>query len=393
MPVDLSYVPKNATGEPPIELIVKCVFIPYIGAVQPTDSSFNIRCDFDFEWKATPSDLAASKASPDSYRPSFVPQLVFQNAKEVEQTEVEGVNGNPFKITDQGHNYLRLKVVGTFIEQYELQSFPVDVQQLKMSISVSFLSAEQLVFVPPQNPDGSPFTFAFLLGRYSALPEWNLRRVLCDFDIKDAFTHLIVVVQIQRIPSAVMHKGIVPTLIYTYSAFFNVVLDPIDQYEARMAVLVTLLLAFTALQQYAGNHMPTVSYLTLYDKYVLGCFLALVGVLSLSFAVGQYNRVYMKDATTGDLDHLKDMDRYFHYVFLGLLTVMQIVFGVMFLRCRAREIRKLSMSFEQLAQHEKELNGSNEDLILTQSTSELRQANDDKQAENNAARHTQANNR
>lgn len=360
--------------KPAIEIIVKCVYIPYVGSVDIPNNSCQLRVDLDLEWIATAADRQSFEEAPDDFRPGFVPQLVFQNAKEVETLEVPGADGNPFKITPAGYNFVRLKVVGTFIQQYELQSFPVDVQQLTISISVSFLTAKELLLVPPPpNADGTPFTFVYVIGRYSALPDWRFKRVLCDFVVQDAFSHLVVIVQIQRIPNAILLKGFLPALLYAYFGFFNISVNP-DALSDRLGVIITLLLTFTALQQNVASYLPLVPYNTLYDKYVWACFTALFSLGMLAFVMGTYSRLVPLVIEDSEQKAVFEMaDRVAHLVVLAVMTGVQLFFVFKYRSCKNAELRKTTMPFKELVALEERENAKSgsSHVILMQATDSL----------------------
>ena len=82
-----------------------------------------------------------------------------------------------------GSDYFSVVNEGSFIEDFELEHFPFDIQDLKMTFTLSFTDATTAIFVL----DSSATSFC-VLTRYTALPEWNFVRLAAFCQIKENFT-------------------------------------------------------------------------------------------------------------------------------------------------------------------------------------------------------------
>ena len=70
-----------------------------------------------------------------------MPDLVVQNAGKLDKKLVPNANLNAFTIKEGNSNFLRVRCEGSFIEDFELEHFPFDIQDLKMVFTLSFADA------------------------------------------------------------------------------------------------------------------------------------------------------------------------------------------------------------------------------------------------------------
>ena len=230
-------------------LQIRYLYIPYISSVSTKDMTFDLRIDIDLLWHATPADKQNFQTSKSSYTPSYVPNLVFQNSKTVDITQVPLESGSPFSIQND-KNFVRLKVVGSFLNHFDVARFPFDVQRLRMNISISFKNAEEVQFVFEK--EGSDVLY--VLTENNAIADWSIFG--CDFESKigsDGFSSLNVIIGIRRLSTYVVWKHFFPCILITFASFLNFYLDA---HSDRMSYLVTLMLTLVAFQFAVTDMLP-----------------------------------------------------------------------------------------------------------------------------------------
>jgi len=109
---------------PQYRIQLKLVYIRYVADVQTLDQTFKTAFGLDMLWPATDIDKRNYAADPKKFEPQWVPNFEFPSAKEVTLERRALVTGNPFKVTPEGFNFCRTLVTGTFMEKFELRSYP-----------------------------------------------------------------------------------------------------------------------------------------------------------------------------------------------------------------------------------------------------------------------------
>ncbi len=241
--------PLNSKIVAKCPLQIRYLYIPYISSVSTKDMTFDLRIDIDLLWNATPADKQSFQMSKSSYTPSYVPNLVFQNSKTVDITQVPLESGSPFSIQND-KNFVRLKVVGSFLNHFDVARFPFDVQRLCMNISISFKNAEEVQFVFEK--EGADVLY--VLTENNAIADWSIFG--CDFESKigsDGFSSLNVVIGIRRLSTYVVWKHFFPCVLITFASFLNFYLEA---HSDRMSYLVTLMLTLVAFQFAVTDMLP-----------------------------------------------------------------------------------------------------------------------------------------
>jgi|MDSY01.2.fsa_nt_gb hypothetical protein len=167
----------------PIPIRLASIYVPFVGSIDTKLNTFDARVDVDMMWPSTPGDLKNFAADEVKFRPEFCPDLVVQNAGKLDKRLIPNANLNPFTVKEGSSNFVRVRCEGSFIEDFELEHFPFDIQDLKMTFTLSFTDATTAIFVL----DSSATSFC-VLTRYTALPEWNFVRLAAFCQIKENFT-------------------------------------------------------------------------------------------------------------------------------------------------------------------------------------------------------------
>ena len=103
-----------------IPITITSIYVPFVGKVDTRENSFEARVDVDMQWPATEEDKANFARDESVFRPSFVPDLVVQNAAKLDKRSIPTANLNEFTIKE-GQCFVRVRCEGSFIEEFELE--------------------------------------------------------------------------------------------------------------------------------------------------------------------------------------------------------------------------------------------------------------------------------
>jgi len=202
----------------------------------------------------------------------WYPRYYFINAVDIQEHEVArkiepGDPGDPPQVM------LRCSIIGTFKEVLEIDKFPFDYQDLSLTLT-SKCRTEEMTFVkdpkerdsirteyfyPKQEWDLKPHVIStpqtLRTGKGASsnrYPEYQIRMNVmrkCKFYVSNVF----------------LVMGLITALTF---ASFTIGADlPGD----RVQISLTLLLTSVAFKYYVQQFVPTVSYFTLLDEYILSC--------------------------------------------------------------------------------------------------------------------------
>ena len=110
----------------PIPIRLASIYVPFVGKIDTQHNTFDARVDVDMMWPTTAADHAAFAKDELNFRPTFVPDLVVQNAGKLDKKLVPNANMNAFTIKEGNSNFLRVRCEGSFIEDFELEHFPFE---------------------------------------------------------------------------------------------------------------------------------------------------------------------------------------------------------------------------------------------------------------------------
>lgn len=365
-PLDRFIQDWNKT-EIPVE--IKGIFIRHIADVNTIDQSFKIAVGFDMMWPSSALDIQNWNNDPLQFTPEFVPNFEFPNAKEETMERRALENGNPFCIQEVDgvkFNFLRTLVYLTCIERLELHAFPFDVQELTLTMDMSFAPVQKAMFVPGRGAFPKPDITADSVGKsdtilsrgdftspllilnrqYCTIPDFDVERCLIQFQNAcyagdealgdDAFRwgQVTIRIQLKRKAEGYLYRVAFYNLLLAYSSVCAFALNPVGDLGDRIGFLITLILAAVAFQFIVSQYLPNVSYLTFLDKYTFCVFTlccALLGVVS-----------YIGIADMSDEKRL-DADKWCLWLYLFVLTLMQIIFLAYGSKTRQDQLMHLSM--------------------------------------------------
>jgi hypothetical protein len=182
------------------------------------------------------------------------------------------------------------KVTGIFYENLELEDFPLDVQDL--TITVATKKPGNIVRFVQMQKEEKEMNISHTLDKSM----WKMHnRVLTQGDVMDReysygvrkFPLMRVSAKVFRLPGFFYWNALLPILLVTLASLAPFVVD-IKIPQSRLPATCTLMLTSVGIRWTIGRLLPTVSYLTSLDKYSLGtmliitmelCYHAIMGAL------------------------------------------------------------------------------------------------------------------
>lgn len=173
--------------------------------------------------------------------------------------------------------YYRVRCRGVFRQEYKLESFPFDMQDLKVDVRLKSRcrlvplhwgsNGEACACDPRALMDEFTLVGAGVDSKY--LPSYKFGR-LDGYD-----PEATIVFQVLRKSTFwVVSYGLVASMVCTLMACTYAI--PIDNIGERLGVAMTLVLTMTATKYLMQERLPTVSYLTLLDIHIVICCLLLM---------------------------------------------------------------------------------------------------------------------
>ena len=228
-------------------------------------------------------------------------------------------------------------VQGTFSEFLELHNFPMDCQDLTVSMQLmdSMLKAS---FGPYLNAKADVVQVSL---KYNGLEEYDMVPPVVEYytnQYSEAFSAMNIRLKIRRKWDIYAWKIVLfvgGICLMSLSVF---TLDPVDDLDERYGLLTTFMLTQVAFQYVVQDSLPSLTYLTLLDWYVVCgfCFL-----LSLIVATG----------IIGSNEHTNETDNIVGLVMLGIYIVMNIGFAVWAYFARQYEVAKLTFGSNEYKIH------------------------------------------
>lgn len=284
----------------------------------------------DFYMSATWSEPQLQGRSPEDIRWSdeWHPRIVFFNALEIEKLEMNHKlfyeEGNKIPFALQSY-----RIKGSFRENLELWNFPLDYQQLTITLMSDWTDKLVEFEKDPRKPDTlRPETF-------TADQEWHLCRnvvteststVSSEGSSANDYPLYHIKCHVKRKSGYYLWNITMIIFLISLLSFCSFSVE-ISSPSDRLSVTLTLLLTAVAFKFVVSQSLPTISYLTFLDKYVL-CGLLFLGCMAIENAVA---------AIIPDVPTQKDFDQICLYVAVGCFVFIHGVFLVfVFDKSRAR---------------------------------------------------------
>mmetsp|Transcript_6407 Transcript_6407/g.8811 ORF Transcript_6407/g.8811 Transcript_6407/m.8811 type:complete len:383 (-) Transcript_6407:152-1300(-) len=309
-------------------IYVKYIYIPYVSRINCAENLFELRVDVDLYWKASERDIKLwddlkAKNEESNYVPlSYVPNVILQNASEKEITTVTQKTGGQYYIDrdvviegESDFNFVRLQIVGTFLQEFVLDRFPFDVQVLRLPIGVSFTTYENTRFKPFKAKDHK---VAWVLQEFSALNDWQVLKVTCEMGhdgSTPAYPFIVTDVVVRRLPWSTLWKYFVPVSLLLLSSLAGYSVSSIGD---RLAYLITLFLSYVGIQYSIDDRNAVTPRPTFTDYFIVSA------IVLTTFMI--FQAALSKQDEDGNLE-----DFIWLYVFstlVAFLHVMFIIWGI-----------------------------------------------------------------
>lgn len=263
----------TAPPAPPAR-VAASFFFSTIENVDSINEAFNGDLYLSLEW----NDPRLAGVPPEQIDGGTVwqPKVEVVNSRDVQQP------WEPyFQFPGPGKLRLLSRFHGTFAAPMDLHDFPFDRQVLPVEIESSVFTSQELVFSYTGNQKERGWTVplkpAEVLGDSVRLPEWNIEAVqVRELDkyysfVDASFSRYRVEILVSRRSGFYVWKVIAIEAMIVVLSWVVFLLEA-GELGNRLAVSVTLLLATVAFSYVVSGITPRISYLTLLDWFLLGCF-------------------------------------------------------------------------------------------------------------------------
>lgn len=224
--------------------------------------------------------------------------------------------------------YICYKIKGTYLYPYNLRKFPFDIQELPMTMSHKSKTANQVMLVVDKGRLSQakletiyPEEWTFLTRKdYSGTfsqqstfgdPNFDGKTGSVDFSVYE--TRIV----IKRILFPYLINLFLPLLIMIVISLF-MFLVPVEQFDARMTLVMTALLSILVFHMAQGESLPNVGYMLRADLYfVISYVLMFVLILSTIYT----NLLYNKDKHAFAIK----LDKIIGWIFIPLSIISYLV--------------------------------------------------------------------
>ncbi|XP_066265838.1 gamma-aminobutyric acid receptor subunit beta-like [Branchiostoma lanceolatum] len=237
------------------------------------------------------------------------------------------------------------KVRATFKADMDLTDFPVDHQKLTVQLMSGWMTKKVLL----RKNYGSTDTIT--ADDFSDADQWKLNEYLeCKPGIKGnkqsktfgEYPMYYITAHVQRKTAFYMWNTVLILFVIGALSFTVFSIKP-EEHKDRLGIIFTLLLTTVAFKLVVSQYLPTVSYLTLLDKYVLGCI-----IFQCSVAVENTLASVFKDGYSAWV-----FDSVCAAIFAAVVLLAHLVFGRiiwMKMNKNKRELREIEEKFKRLSE-------------------------------------------
>jgi hypothetical protein len=205
-----------------------------------------------------------------------------------------------------------------------LSRYPLDQQQLGVTIENSIYTANQLVYVADTKDSGYTDTLSVQGWQISG---WQLQNLLHSYPSRFGFLETTVnpysavryELQVTRPLSYFIWKLLLPLVIVLASSWGALLLNP-HYVEPRIAIPITALLTIVFLQQSYSSALPESGYLVLLDKIYALAYLLVIATIMEAIVTADW----VKSGKPEDFQRVLRLDRPF--LILQLLILVSGIF-------------------------------------------------------------------
>jgi hypothetical protein len=284
-----------------------------VSDISTTGETFNANFYIRAQW----AEPELKKLDDFDAKTAWTPHIQFMNAIETPELQDEQVKVVTWRRGRDGSPVVQwsCKVRCAFRERFELKSFPFDVQDLTITLSMQ----QTGVTLYEDRFDGSK---SLLRDEFTVLPDFTLdgpflkpRKELA----LGKFHTLEIRFLAKRRISFHAWNVFFPVFLLTAMQFSVFAVD-VGEVADRLSVTLTLVLASVAYKYVVSQNLPNISYLTLCDVYVLGSFVFMAAVVMENTLVGF--------ASKDDIEQARSYDLLCRHVFQGVFAVAHALYFV-----------------------------------------------------------------
>jgi len=323
--------------------------------VDTVKQTFGAQVFVEMMWKAPPGESLPEDGDSE-WQPDWTPKYRFRRVMEDNGMEQQYY---PKTVIDESYIVCETDHLLGISEQLELQSFPVDVQDLSIEV-LSSSSVDKVRWLPCPKEEGPLCKLnkaRVALNDFSLVNEIPITFQLTTTKSNVESSCLNVDVKIARQATYYYINVALVMLIIVSFTLTAWATHPAD-IAGRQGVDFTLLLTAVAYKLVLASMLPNVSYMTLLDKYVMAGFLFLTAVSTVhtllpfrTIGLLEMSSLTRPPSQLGD-GHLEqaliDDDKLAFYVFLSIW----VAFNVSFFLGLLLHGHHLYASFRDEAKHE-----------------------------------------
>jgi len=312
--------PARAGAETTADQVVVGVYINDIQDINLASNSFNVDFYLWLRWKNPDID------------PSLTIEPMNSNAEQNSTSSSTGgvaaklLYDAPLDMPD-GSKYMALRYQGVFSKEYNLETYPFDVQNLLLIFEDQRAATDKIEYVP----DTTPVTIkddvtipGYEVGRpaLSVIPyqyPTNFGDISIPPDVK--YSRIIVTIPMERDVLPYLVKIMLPIFIVVLITSLIYII-PARLEEARAGIGVTAMLTIVALQWTTDSSLPSVEYLTMLDLIYILAMLYILIAMGYTVMASRRNRHEVAEALATSLDRRVGVASLFLYVGLTGLTML-----------------------------------------------------------------------
>jgi len=256
-----------------------------------------------------------------------------------------------------------IEITATFAEQFELQRFPFDAQDLTLFISSSTMfeicqfvpislfytvrdfSGRKLRDYPNLYCSARGFGIVTLCTKFSTISsEWIVEDPIVDIHT-DTFSTINIRLKVKRKPEVYIIRMVLPMALVTLGSCAAFFID-LHQEGERLNYGFSTVLTAVVYQLVIYNELPQIPYMTLLDKYILVCFIYMFCIV---IETGSMKMIREIDEEWKD--YVEYMDAAIAWGFISIFAIINAWFIWEATSNRMIESRKTDMNGEQLERY------------------------------------------
>lgn len=315
---------------------VDCMF--YIDAIYHVDTVhqvFDANVVVRYRWRLTESQAERYLASPDTFKickyQDLHPRFKIPNLKELQEWKDYP---KKFKTTTSNEVYCEssFRVVGTFMEKMELESFPFDIQDITITLVCNVPTNYYIL-----TPNKKESDIGIMREKFLTMSEWSVETLSVQFThtqksesrSRTEKSVMRIFVKVRRKWIAYFWRVIIIMAIINFCSLFVFCID-ISEPGDRGGHIFTIMLTAVAFQFVVQTELPKLPYLTYLDYYVLSSY-AFIGAIAVENFIMAFNS-----------NEDEDLDRQIFWIDLLAWIVIQVLFCIFARYCIMKENRKLT---------------------------------------------------